>query len=335
VNSAVAFLPVLLFLSLLVFLDSFKLVSFRAVGGALVAGGIGAVLAGLLNMAVAEATGLDALQIARTWAPVVEESLKALYVVWLVRRGRVGFLVDAAILGFAAGAGFALVENVDYLRALGERGLLLWAVRGFGTAMLHGGTTAIVALLTKTLHDRFAGRPLAALDFVPGLAVATLLHLLFNRAILPPVTLTLLLVVVLPVVMRFVFARSERATRAWLGVGLDSDFELLQSIMSGAVHEDTRVGTYLESLKHRFTPTSVEDMLRLLRIQLELSLQAKGLLLAREAGLEIPRNPDVGAQLKDLRALEHSLGRTAVLALSPILRRTSRDLWHLYVLERR
>ena len=77
----------------------------------------------------------------------------------LLRRGRVGFLVDAAILGFAVGAGFALVENVEYLRALSERELGLWLVRGLGTAILHGATTAIVAILAKGLGDRHPEQP--------------------------------------------------------------------------------------------------------------------------------------------------------------------------------
>ena len=37
--------------------------------------------------------------------------------------------------------------------------VLLWLVRGFGTAMLQGATTAIFAMLAKTYVDR--GRPLA------------------------------------------------------------------------------------------------------------------------------------------------------------------------------
>ena len=49
-------------------------------------------------------------------------SLKALIVVVLIRTHRIGFLVDAAILGFAVGTGFALVENLYYLRlAAGRR----------------------------------------------------------------------------------------------------------------------------------------------------------------------------------------------------------------------
>ena len=68
---------------------------------------------------------------------------------------RVGFLVDAAVLGFAVGAGFALVENVVYLRAITDAPLGLWLVRGLGTAVMHGGTTAMFAMLARTLVDRY------------------------------------------------------------------------------------------------------------------------------------------------------------------------------------
>ena len=48
-------------------------------------------------------------------SPWIEESLKALLLVYLIRTRRVGMLVDAAIYGFAIGTGFALFENLYYL----------------------------------------------------------------------------------------------------------------------------------------------------------------------------------------------------------------------------
>src|SRR5512143_235906 len=112
VNVAAALLPVLLFLCLLVLLDSFKLVALRSVLLALAAGVAAALVGGRLNALLLDASGCPAPAYSRYAAPAVEETLKAAWVVLLVRRRRVGFLVDAAILGFAVGAGFALAENV-------------------------------------------------------------------------------------------------------------------------------------------------------------------------------------------------------------------------------
>lgn len=332
-NVAVALVPVVAFLAALLLMDSFKLVPGRAILGALLAGALAALGASALNHHLADAYALPLPLLSRYVAPVTEETLKAIYVLYLVRRGRIGFLVDAAILGFAVGTGFALFENAEYLRARTDRHLLLWMVRGFGTALLHGGCTALLATLTKALHDRQAGSWPGLLAFLPGLLLAAGLHSLFNHFLLPPVATTLLLLVVLPALMIAVFERSERATRDWLGLGLDTDLELLGAILKGAVLR-TRAGAYLESLKARFAGPVVADMLCLIRIQLELQIRAKGLLLAREAGLEAPVGEDVRANLQELRYLEKSVGRTGLLALKPILRRSSRELWQVYLLSR-
>jgi protease PrsW len=238
VNIAVALLPVLLFLGLLVLLDSFKLVSIRSVLAALTAGVAAALLAAPLNAWLAE-PAWPAPLVSRYVAPPVEEALKAAWVVFLLRRGRVGFLVDAAILGFAVGAGFALVENVEYLRALGERGLVLWLVRGLGTAIVHGATTAIFAILAKGLGDRHAGHALATL--VPGYLAAVAIHSIYNHQLLPPVLSAGVVLVGLPLLVVAVFERSERRTRDFLGVDLDTDLEMVETIASGQALE-TRVG---------------------------------------------------------------------------------------------
>jgi RsiW-degrading membrane proteinase PrsW (M82 family) len=329
-NVAVALLPVLLFLGLLVFLDSFKLLKPRAVLLALAAGAVAALAAERVSLGLLDRTGIETRVYSRYAAPLVEELLKALWIVLLVRRRRVGFVVDAAILGFAVGAGFALVENVGYLQAISEQRTLLWLVRGLGTAVLHGATTAVFAMLAKGLSDRHPGRPWLAL--VPGLGAATLVHSAYNHFFLPPLLAALLLLLTLPLLVVFVFERSESRTRAWLGLGLDTDLELIESIVSGQALE-TRTGQYLRSLKDRFPGEVVADMLCLVRIQTELAIRAKGLLLAREAGLEVPVGEDVRANLRELRYLERSIGRTGLLALSPILRRSARDLWQLHLLE--
>ena len=78
----------------------------------------------------------------------------------------------------------------------------------------------------------------------------------------------------------------------------------------------------------------VADMLCYLRIHLELSLRAKGILIAREAGVELPIDDEVRADFKEMRFLERSIGKTGKMAILPFLRSSSRDLWQLYVLDR-
>lgn len=327
---AIGLLPVLLFLVALRLIDSFKLVRHHEVLRSIGGGGLAALAAWAGNSAALQGGEIDPVMVRRYVAPVIEEILKGAFVVFLIRREKVGFMVDAGIHGFALGAGFALVENLYYAWALQHFELGLWIVRGLGTAMLHGSTTAIAAIVSRNLTERHDS--LALRWFVPGLAIAIAVHSLYNHLLLNPLLSTLLLLVGMPLIVILVFERSERATRDWLGTGLDGDAERLEQILEGGV-EHTPVGHYLETLRHRFQGPVLADMLCLLRIHLELTLRAKGVLIARAAGLDLPPDPDVRANLEELRYLEGAIGPTGRLAIQPMLRSSRRSLWQIHMLK--
>ena len=330
VRTGVGLIPVFAFLGALVLLDTFKLLRLPSIVQAILAGCAAALLSLAINRWAIGTGFMDVAAYSRTIAPVVEEVLKALYVVLMIRTRRVGFLVDAAILGFAVGAGFAFVENVYYLHALEGSHLGLWIIRGFGTAVMHGGTTAVFAVLSKALSERRGAEDVFV--FVPGLALAVAVHMFFNQFWLPPMVNTVLQLVALPLLLALVFTRSERSLRDWLEVGLDTDVRLLEYITTGSVSE-TRVGRYLDSLKGRFPGPVVADMICMLRIHLELAIRAKGILMMKEAGFKAPADPGVEARFSELRYLEKSLGKTGRLAIAPILHNSSRDLWQIYMLQ--
>jgi RsiW-degrading membrane proteinase PrsW (M82 family) len=324
------FLPVLLFLAALLVLDSYKLVSRRSVLTTLAAGALAAGISFAANRALLGA-GLDDGVLRRYVAPLVEEAFKASFVYYLLRGEKVGFMVDAAIRGFAIGAGFAVVENLYYARSLGDFGLGLWVVRGLGTAIMHGCATAIVGVAAKQLMDRHETR--AAWTLLPGLLIAVAVHSLFNQFPVHPMVATAILALSMPLLVVAVFERSEKATRDWLTVEFDSDVDLLQRILSDDL-EGTHVGRYLATLRDRFDGTVVADMLCLLRIHLELALRAKGMLMARAAGIDVPLDEEVHANLAELDYLRKAIGPTGMLAMDPVLKASGRDLWQLRVLGR-
>ncbi len=328
VRLALAFAPVCLFLASLVYLDSYKLVSLPRLLRIVIAGAVAGAASYLVSDAFLDIFDYDV--VTTLVAPAVEETLKLVPLLFLMRRRRVAFVIDAAICGFAAGTGFALIENLYYLSTLQRPELAFWAVRGFGTAVMHGGTTAIAAMATQALsQERETTRLVAAL---PGLLVAIVIHSLFNRFLVSPLTSAVLIVAILPPVMVLVFAQSEKHVQAWLGRGFDVDSDLLQAIGSGNF-SDSRSGRYLQSLRNHFNGPVVADMLCYLRLGAELSLRAKGILMLREAGLPVHKDSETAAKLQEMRYLKSTIGRTGLLALAPILRRSSRDLWEMQLLE--
>jgi len=328
-NAVIALVPVLLFLAALILMDTFKLAQPATIAKALLWGVAAALLCDASYDVVLRTGRFSDETLTRYVAPVIEETVKGVFIVYLLIKRRVGFPADGAIVGFAVGCGFALAENVEFLRALSGAGPMLWLVRGLGTAVLHGATTAIFAMMSKTGVDRRgATNPVA---YLPGWAIAVALHSAFNHLLLPAVAMTGLLLLVLPMIVLLVFQRSERATREWIGAGLDLDVELLQLVQS----EDftfTRFGKYLNELRERFPGHVVVDMFCLLRVELELAIQAKAMLVARGKGLDLPVHRDAFAAFAEVKYLRKSIGAVGLLALRPLHVTTHRDEWHRYLL---
>jgi len=329
INLLVALVPVVAFLIALSLMDSFRLVRASSMMVAMAWGAFVAVATLWLHASLLRTFHMPAAVLSRYLAPVTEETAKAAFIVGLIATARIGFLVEAAVQGFAVGTGFAVIENLTYLYSLPSGTLVLWIVRGLGTAMLQGATTAIFAMVSKTLADRRADR--FAVAFVPGWAAAVACHSLFNHRLLPALAQALVVLIVLPLLVLAVFTRSERATREWIGAGMDVDLQLLALVASESFSV-TRFGRYLHELRTRLPGSVVADMFCLLRLELELSIQAKAMLMAREAGLDLVADEDLEASLAERHHLQQSIGPAGLLALKPLQVTSHRDQWHRHVL---
>lgn len=327
---AISVFPVFLFLGALVLIDSYKLIALRSVLLSVAAGAAAAIAAYFVNVSLRPALGMEPARYSMYVAPLAEESLKAAFVVYLLARNRIGFVVDAAIYGFGIGTGFAFVENLYYVKVHQSATMWTWIVRGFGTAVMHGAVTAILAMVSRTLHNRVDRFQPALL--LPGLFVASALHAMYNSFLLQPLLATALIMLVFPYLSFAIFQQSERETRTWLGSGFDTDQELLRAMRTGQL-SGTPVGQYLRRIRSRFAPEAIVDMLCLLRLRAELGIRAKGILLMREAGFDAEPDPSIRGKFEELRYLERSIGSTGMLAMHPFIHTSTRDLWQLNLLE--
>lgn len=329
-RAPVGLLPVLIFLVVLVYMDSYKLVSLKSVLYVIIAGGVTALIAMYVNGGLLELTGLQMKAYSRYLAPLVEESLKVLVIVYLFRSNRIGFLVDSAIMGFAVGAGFALVENFQYLQLYPTASFGVWMVRGFGTAIMHGGVVAIFAVMSQALTER--QMKINPLYYLPGLAAAIFLHSIFNHFLVAPVLQTIGTLFILPPLLQLVFQRSSSALHDWLELDFDADADLIEMIDSGQFTE-SKIGRFLEDLRGKFEGPVLVDMLCYLRVYTELAIRAKAALIARENGIELPVGDRTREKFEELRFLEDSIGKTGCLAMKPFLQIERKDLWQMHVID--
>jgi RsiW-degrading membrane proteinase PrsW (M82 family) len=134
--------------------------------------------AAVCNETVAAATSTTAAAVVS--APVVEEALKALGVLWAVRRGEVDGVTDGIVFAGWVALGFAAVEDVLYFAEAGELFVSVFVLRAILTPFAHPLFTFWAGLAIG--HAVSRGRPAwpAALW---GYALSVGLHALWNGSL--------------------------------------------------------------------------------------------------------------------------------------------------------
>ena len=332
INILVSLSPVLIFLIVLVVMDSYKLLRIWAVALTILWGCIAAGVALMFNRFVFTFVPHQSIFVSVVVAPIIEETIKSVYPLWQLKKKKIGFLVDSAIIGFAVGTGFALIENLFFMQALGERSVFIWLSRGLGTAVMHGGTTGIMMIIVRYFTERRARNPIVIV--AGGLLTAMLIHAGFNYLVhvVSPEIILIMQLVILPTLLAVTFTRSEKNLRDWLEEGLAANVELLGDIRAGRFRE-TKAGQYLYSLKEHLPGETLADIFCYLQIYLELSARAKALLILKELGMPPIPDPETPAKFTELKQLEKNIGKTGRIAIAPLIRTNPRDLWQLYFLD--
>jgi RsiW-degrading membrane proteinase PrsW (M82 family) len=333
----VSLLPVIICLVVFEWVDAFRLVSARDVALLLTGGALLAGAAYLANGGVLDRFPMPTLAYSAFVAPVVEESLKALPVIALFAFNRIGYLIDAAIAGFAIGAGFAMAENLFFLHEFMTANLGVSVVRGFGTAIMHGGATALMSVISMALYaprlrvsaDRFHFNPLL---FLPGLAAAILIHGAFNHFQDESLIAMAVVLLAAPLGLFAIFSLGETYAHRWLAEDRAAHAGLLEDLRSGAFAA-SEGGRALAALAARMKPAAARDLFDYVRTNVELVVRADMTLLALEAHEKVVLDAEVREQLHHLHDLERRLGRTPVLAVRQHLHVSRDDLWKLHELE--
>ena len=334
---AIAIVPVVVVLLLYERLDAFRLVPPSTLAALIAAGAGLAALGYLLNGGVLDSFPIAFSLYTRLWAPILEEVLKAVVVIALFAANRIGYMIDAAIMGFAVGTGFALAENAFFLWQFTDATTAVWVVRGFGTALMHGGTSAIMASLSYLL---FAPRlrvseeayRFSLLPFLPGLALAILVHAAFNQFPNQALLAMAVMVVTIPVLMFLIFLHGESMAHHWLATDSVTHARLVADIRSGAFASSPD-GAALAELAARLGPDKGPQLMDYVALNAELVARADRTLLALEEHAHVHLGPEVEAQFRRLHALERQLGPSAVHAVRQHLHVSRDDLWKMHELE--
>src|SRR6478736_2351385 len=202
----VALIPVIVLLGVFIWLDAFALMSGKEILLLLILGGLGALAAWPVSGRLLDTLPIGFSLYSRFVAPWIEEAIKAVIMIALFRLNRIGYKLDAVISGFAIGAGFSVVENIFYLTIFPDYGTGTWLVRGFGTAIMHGTTLALLAAVAHEFAERETRGAAGEYDFslrwfVPGYGIAVGLHTAFNQFPDRPLIAMIGAILIAPVVL--------------------------------------------------------------------------------------------------------------------------------------
>jgi RsiW-degrading membrane proteinase PrsW (M82 family) len=338
-KGATAMAPVLVLLLVLDRLDIFNLITMRTIALMVAIGGALAGVSFFINGGLLDGFPIGFSNYSRYVAPAIEEPLKALPIIVMFAMNRLGFKLDAAIAGFAVGAGFSMVENAWYLHELPGANYGGWLVRGFGTAIMHGGATALFAAAAHEMSEkqvqadaaRYRFNPLL---FLPGLAGAYVLHSVFNHFSDQPLLAMVLTLLLVPTSLFLILSRSERATHAWIKSDHDAHKKLLDDIRSGQFAQSD-MGRMLKRVANRFRPGIAPDVFSYLETKTELVLRGEEIMLAVQEGEDVAVGSDERAKVMRLEELEQKIGPSVLTAIAPKLGFSRNDLWELEHLKKR
>ena len=336
---SVALVPVLVLVALFVWLDVFKLMQLREIAVLLALGALAAVATYPLSGVMLDTLPLGFSFYSRFVAPWIEEAMKAIAIIALFRLNRIGYKLDAVISGFAVGAGFSVVENMIYLTRFPELGAAVWMVRGLGTAVMHGGTLAVLAAVAHEFAERESRQAAGDFNFnllwfVPGYFAAVALHTAFNQFPDRPLLAMLGALVATPILLMAIFHFGTAEAHKWLAADSSQHRAQLDALRSGK-WPDSRAGTRIAALAERLGPATADNIRRYWEVQAWLVLEAEQAMLDEAGGDAVLDRDEIAAAFDELASIGHALGRGRMAALKPLLPFSRNDYWEVRELRQR
>jgi hypothetical protein len=210
---------------------------------------------------------------------VTEEILKALVLIFLVRRASFTYFVDGAIYGFAAGMGFAIVENYLYLHYNPGGSMGTAISRVISANLVHASATALVGVSLGLSRFRRSLGKIAYL--IGGLLLGMLLHGLFNNIVdrdLPgPMLLYSAIIGFAGVgIIAFIIFRGLAEQRTWIEEKLGMA-DRVTAQEAKIVHQLEDMDEILKPLRQQFGDKKAEQVEEFLLNQARLGIKRKTL----------------------------------------------------------
>jgi RsiW-degrading membrane proteinase PrsW (M82 family) len=298
-------------------LDLYKTGEFKFVLICFGAGALAYFAAAFINPLPRRFGWIDYNTMVRFLAPVVEESLKALIIIFMVRRPKFTYFIDGAIYGFATGIGFAIFENYEYILGHSGAALAVAINRVISTNLMHAAACAAVGIVMGWARFK---KPFPRIGLsVGGVLLAMTLHMGFNNLVTRVTTGWLLVYAVLvgggaagliALMMRIGFKEEQTSIRETLGVADRVGREEVKAVLNIAKVDDV-----LKLIAARFGTGKAAQIEKLLLVQARLGILKNNAEKTADEKIRAETLAQIGPLRQEMESARREIGSYAMAYL--------------------
>jgi RsiW-degrading membrane proteinase PrsW (M82 family) len=272
---------------------------------------------------------VDSTTLVKFITPWLEEILKALLFIYLIRQINFTYFVDGAIYGFAIGIGFAIVENFEYVLAFQDAALGVAVSRVISTNLIHGAATAITGIAFG--FARFYSGIKRILVILSGLAIGILLHLGFNNLV-NEVNSSLLLIyaaatgIISTLIIFFIIRNGLSQAKNWIHEELgradkvtSSESQLAQQVGSA--------DKLLAPLEKMFGKSKANEVQKFLLIQARIGIHRKNLEKFQDETMRKTTRAEIESLHEQMNQIRKEVGPYSMAMLRSIFPESENQLW--------
>lgn len=285
-----------------------------------------------INSYLLNSAGVDWMTVVRFIAPIEEEILKGVILLFLVRRKQFTNFVDGAIYGFSIGIGFAVVENFQYLLSTDQGSQLLVAVvRVLSTNLMHAAGSSIIGVnIGRSIFSKRTGQMLFAFG---GLLVSGTLHVVFNTVSNSSFGSTIVLIITITLIglisLAYIFFQIRRGLKD-NKAAIEEKLGMTDRVTTGeakAVLSLEKIDDILGPLAAQFGPEKAAHIEKLLKKQARLGILRKNQDEMQDPALLKKNRQEMDDVRADMEAARQAIGSYAMLFLRGIFPEDDSPLW--------
>jgi RsiW-degrading membrane proteinase PrsW (M82 family) len=261
-------------------------------------------------------------------APVTEEILKSLILLYLVRRKDFNYVVDGVIYGFGAGIGFAMVENYEYITKNPEQAIIVAIARVCSTNLIHATTSGLIgSALAVGRIERLSPK---TIFMAGGLILATLIHMGFNRVVDDGASLitAFILGFIAVVSINVIIQKGLKIQQTWIGEML----AMIDRVTPGEAVAAQRIQSLddiLSPVTMQFGPDKAFQTETLLFMLAEIGIKRKILEKTHDVEMQQQMEREIQRIRSEMDKVRKSIGPYCMLFVRTVYLEHGTKIWEL------